>query len=101
MPPGIETAPLQARIAHPKLGQLLFFDPTDDLTPLGKLTGALQANFGLLVTPEGGELLELPRLSTDSNGIERTAKLTLDEDGNAARGRARDSGGRRSGLSTL
>ena len=81
LPPGIETAPLQARIAHPKLGQLLFFDPTDDLTPLGKLTGALQANFGLLVTPEGGELLELPRLSTDSNGIERTAKLTLDETG--------------------
>ncbi len=81
LPPGSETAPLQARIAHPKLGQLLFFDPTDELTPLGRLSGALQANFGMLVTAEGGELLALPRLSTDSNGIERTAKLTLDENG--------------------
>jgi len=81
LPPGIETASLQARIAHPKLGQILFFDPTDSLTPLGKLSGPLQANFGLLVTTEGGELLELPRLSTDSNGTERTAKLTLDENG--------------------
>ena len=81
LPPGSEAAPLQARIAHPKLGQLLFFDPTNELTPLGRLSGALQANFGMLVTTEGGELLALPQLSTDTNGIERTAKLTLDENG--------------------
>jgi hypothetical protein len=34
-----------------------------------------------LVTPGGGELLALPQLSADSNGIERTAKMTLDEKG--------------------
>jgi transglutaminase-like putative cysteine protease len=81
LPADIEKAPLQARVAHPKLGQILFFDPTDSLTLLGGLSGALQGNFGMLVTTEGGELLQLPQLSTDTNGIERTAKLTLDEQG--------------------
>jgi Domain of Unknown Function with PDB structure (DUF3857)/Transglutaminase-like superfamily len=81
LPAGVETATLAARITHPKLGQILFFDPTDDLTPLGGLSGALQANYGMLVTPDGGELLALPQLSTDSSGIERTARMTLDDKG--------------------
>jgi transglutaminase-like putative cysteine protease len=81
LPADPEAAMLQARIAHPKLGKILFFDPTDAFTPLGRLSGALQANFGMLVTPEGGELLELPQLSVDTNGIERTAKMTLDGKG--------------------
>jgi transglutaminase-like putative cysteine protease len=81
LPAGVDTATLGARIAHPKLGQILFFDPTNALTPLGRLSGALQANYGILVTPGGGELLALPQLSADSNGIERTAKMTLDEKG--------------------
>jgi hypothetical protein len=41
------------------------------------LSGPLQANYGLLVTPEGGELVELPQLAPALNGIVRTAKLTL------------------------
>src|SRR5258708_10002958 len=81
LPAGVDTATLRARITHPKLGQLLFFDPTNALTPLGRLSGALQANYGMLVTPDGGELLALPQLPADSNGIERTAKMTLDEKG--------------------
>ena len=52
-----------------------------ELTPLGRLSGGLQANFGMLVTPEGGELLELPQLPVDTNGIERTAKMALDDKG--------------------
>ena len=81
LPAGVDTATLQARLAHPKMGNVLFFDPTDALTPLGRLSGALQANFGMLVTPEGGELLELPQLAAETNGIERTAKMTLDDKG--------------------
>jgi hypothetical protein len=41
------------------------------------LRGALQANYALLVTPEGGELVELPKLPAQLNGVQRTAKLTL------------------------
>jgi hypothetical protein len=59
----------------------LFFDPTNELTPFGQIGGYLQENYGLLVTPDGGELVELPRQPEDMNGIRRTAKLSLTEAG--------------------
>jgi len=68
-------------MTHPKLGKILFFDPTDELTPFGQLNGALQANYGLLVTPDGGDLVELPKLPSAMNGIQRTAKLSLSATG--------------------
>jgi hypothetical protein len=66
---------------HPKLGRILFFDPTNDLIPFGQLPGYLQANYGLLVTSGGGELVELPQQPSSMNSIRRTAKLTLDTAG--------------------
>jgi hypothetical protein len=77
LPPGVEDSSLVAIMQHPKLGRLLFFDPTSELTPFGRLSGPLQANYALLVMPEGGELVELPQLAPATNGIVRTAKLTL------------------------
>src|SRR5215470_17236626 len=41
----------------------------------------LQSNYGLLVTGDGGELVKLPQLPADLNGVERTAKLTLSPSG--------------------
>jgi len=76
VPPGTE-GDLKATLEHKTLGRLLIFDPTDDMTPFGYLRGRLQANFGLLVTDAGGELIELPKLPSALNGIRRTAKLTL------------------------
>ena len=81
IPAGVDTAQLPAVIAHQTLGPVLFFDPTHPLIPLGYLPGALQANYGLLVTASGGELLALPQTSSALNGVQRTAKLTLDEHG--------------------
>jgi hypothetical protein len=81
LPDGLEDSSLVAVLAHPKLGRLLIFDPTDDMTPIGQLRGALQANYALLVTPEGGELVELPKLPALLNGVQRTAKLTLNPTG--------------------
>jgi hypothetical protein len=81
LPVGVEDKSLVATMQHTKLGRLLFFDPTDDLTAFGQLSGPLQANYGLLVTPEGGELVELPKLAPSTNGIMRTAKLTLSPNG--------------------
>jgi transglutaminase-like putative cysteine protease len=81
LPAGVDTTRLPAVIAHKALGPVLFFDPTHPLIPLGYLPGALQANYGLLVTPTGGELLALPQTSSSLNGVERTAKLALAEDG--------------------
>jgi hypothetical protein len=81
LPEDVSDASMAAVLAHPKLGRLLFFDPTDELTPFGNLSGHLQANYGLLVTPDGGELTELPQLSPEMSGIRRTAKLTLSATG--------------------
>src|ERR1700675_201739 len=77
LPDGMEDASLVAVLPHSKLGRLLIFDPTDDMTPLGQLRGPLQANYALLVTQEGGELVELPKLAAQLNGVQRTAKLPL------------------------
>ena len=81
IPPGISDPSLVAVLDHPKLGKLVIFDPTDEITPFGQLRGALQANYGLLVTPTGGELTELPQLPASLNTTERQAKLTLDAKG--------------------
>lgn len=81
LPEGLDDPSLVATIQHPKLGKILFFDPTNDLIPFGQLPGYLQANYGLLVTPDGGELIELPQQASAMNSIRRTAKLTLDATG--------------------
>jgi hypothetical protein len=69
---------LLATVAHAKLGRLLLFDPTDGYTPLGQLAGPLQGGYGLLVTPDGGELIKVPELPPSANAIQRTAHLQLD-----------------------
>ena len=81
LPDGVSSPTLVSTLQHPKLGRLLFFDPTNELTPLGQIGGYLQANYGLLVTPDGGELVELPKQPASLNSIQRTAKLTLDTTG--------------------
>ncbi|MGC2060161.1 MAG: DUF3857 domain-containing protein [Candidatus Sulfotelmatobacter sp.] len=81
LPEGLSDPSLIATVQHPKLGKLLFFDPTNDLIPFGQLPGYLQANYGLLVTPDGGELIELPQQPSAMNSIRRTAQLTLDKNG--------------------
>jgi hypothetical protein len=45
------------------------------------LEGELQANYGLLVTEDGGELIKLPQLAPSSSGSRRLAKLQLSPEG--------------------
>ncbi len=81
LPDEIKDPSLIAVLQHPRLGRILFFDPTNELTPFGQIGGYLQANYGLLVTPEGGELVELPQQPSAMNSIQRVGKLTLDANG--------------------
>lgn len=81
LPDGLNDPSLVAVSQHAKLGRLLYFDPTDEITPFGQIRGALQDNYALLVTPDGGELIALPQQPPAMNSIERTAKLTLDAGG--------------------
>ena len=82
LPDDVKDPSLIAVMEHPKLGRILFFDPTYDvMIPFGQIGGYLQSNYGLLVTPEGGELVELPQQPSAMNSIQRVGKLTLDADG--------------------
>jgi len=72
---------LMAIYNHPKLGRILIFDPTSEVTPFGQLEGALQANYGLLVTEDGGDLIQVPQLAPTSSGNRRMANLQLSPEG--------------------
>ena len=81
LPDAVSDPSLVAVVPHPRLGRLLYFDPTNELTPFGEIGGYLQENYGLLVTPEGGELVELPKQAPAMNSIQRAGILTLDPNG--------------------
>jgi len=81
LPAGLSDPSLFATLQHPKLGNLLFFDPTNEVIPFGQIGGYLQANYGLLVGPDGGDLVQLPKQPSSMNSIQRTAKLTLTPEG--------------------
>jgi transglutaminase-like putative cysteine protease len=82
LPDAIPTGNLYAVVNDPKLGRLLFFDPTSEYTPLGYLPPIEQTNYALVVTPQGGELILVPLLPASTNRLLRTAKLTLSSSGN-------------------
>jgi hypothetical protein len=81
LPDGLNDPVLVATLQHPKLGRLLYFDPTDAITPFAQIPGAPPAHHALLATPAGGELIPLPQQPSAMNSIDRTAKLTLDAEG--------------------
>ena len=82
IPDDVPTTALYAVVNHPQLGKLLFFDPTDEYVPLGYLPSSLQDNYGLVVAPDGGELLAIPLLPPTTNRLLRTGTLNLSEAGN-------------------
>lgn len=81
LPQGVPRSKLHAVLDHPILGPLLFFDPTDRMTPLGYLPSNEQANYGLVVTEDGGDLVKLPLLPPATNRLLRSARLTLSSSG--------------------
>lgn len=81
LPDDVSDTPLYAVVRHPKLGRLLFFDPTNERVPLGYLPYYEQNSYGLVVTPDGGELVATPLLPPSTNRLLRTASLTLNAAG--------------------
>ena len=82
LPDDVSDAMLYAVVKDPKLGRLLIFDPTAEYVPLGYLPWQLQASYGLLEAPRGGDLISLPLLPLSVNRLLRTAKFSLDPAGN-------------------
>jgi transglutaminase-like putative cysteine protease len=58
-------------------GRIMFFDPTNDVVPLGYLPYYLQDNYGLVITPTGGDMVSLPLAAPVTNRLLRTATLNL------------------------
>lgn len=77
LPDNIDSVALYATADEPGLGRILFFDPTDEYTPLGYLPDDLQDNYGLIVTPTGGQLVQLPLLPPATNRLLRAGTFTL------------------------
>jgi hypothetical protein len=84
LPDGITDPSLYATVDDPKLGRLLFFDPTNEYVPFGYLPSYEQDSYALVVTQDGGTLLHTPLLPPLTNRLLRTAKLDLSAAGNLA-----------------
>lgn len=81
LPADVPVEDLHAVLQHERLGRLLFFDPTDDITPLGQLPSSLQGNFGHVVDEDGGELVQLPLPPPTTSRLLRVAQLKLGSTG--------------------
>ncbi len=70
-----------AAMDHPKLGRLLFFDPTDPETPLGDLPVDEQGSWALLVDKSAGGLVRVPVTPTEMNRMDRIVDAEVDSTG--------------------
>ena len=81
LPADVKDSSFPALSKHAVLGNILYFDPTNEFIPFGQLPGYLQGNHAMLVRPDGTELVTLPVQNASTNGITRTAMLTLNDKG--------------------
>jgi len=77
LPDAIPDGALWTVVHDPKLGRLLIFDPTNEYVPLGYLPWYLQASYGLVMGPDGGQLVSTPLLPPATNRMLRTAKFAV------------------------
>jgi hypothetical protein len=81
IPAGVEDPRLMA-IAKGKDGKrYLIFDPTNERTPVGNLPDYLQGSYGILGAGSASQLIALPVLAPEANGVERKGSFTLSPDG--------------------
>lgn len=71
-------------IEDDKLGRLLIFDATDDMTPVGDLPDYLQGSYGLIMAGTDGGLIKMPVTAPGDNSLVRTVDVKLDGNGSIA-----------------
>lgn len=71
------SAPGAATIDHPTLGRLLFFDPTDPLTPPGLLARGNLGGHALILAPGEEALVRLPGMAAAHNRFVRKVRARL------------------------
>ncbi|HEY3928877.1 MAG TPA: DUF3857 and transglutaminase domain-containing protein [Candidatus Koribacter sp.] len=77
LPADADTSAVYATVDDQKLGKLLFFDPTYDVTGFGLLPAGEQNSYGLVITGDGGELVKMPQLAPPINRLLRVSHLEL------------------------
>jgi transglutaminase-like putative cysteine protease len=66
---------------YPRLGRLLFFDPTDPYTGLGDLPANEQGSHMLVLAGAAGELVRAPKIAVRANRVESTVEARMDAAG--------------------
>lgn len=75
-----DAEPVPAILKHPALGNLLIFDPTDPVVPVGELNEDQQASHALVIAPSGGTLIETPAAASGAS-MSRHAAIKILADG--------------------
>jgi hypothetical protein len=70
-----------AVLDHPKMGRLLFFDPTDPYVPAGYLPDHEQASLALVGAGDLGDLVRVPSGATTAAARQRNVDAVLKADG--------------------
>ncbi|MES1191818.1 MAG: DUF3857 domain-containing transglutaminase family protein [Steroidobacter sp.] len=81
LPASMKDVSFPALSKHPVLGNILYFDPTNEFIPFGQLPGYLQGNHAMLVRADGTELVTLPVQNASTSGRARSATLVLNDRG--------------------
>ncbi|HTW60321.1 MAG TPA: transglutaminase domain-containing protein [Terracidiphilus sp.] len=81
IPPGVNDPRLIAVVKANDGKRYLIFDPTNERTPVGNLPSYEQGSYGLLAAGDASQVIALPVLPPDANGMDRTGSFTLSPDG--------------------
>jgi hypothetical protein len=66
---------------QPGFGRLLFFDPTDEVTPVGYLPEYEQDIYALVIDGAKGALVRVPQVNPETNHLARNTEIVLNADG--------------------
>jgi hypothetical protein len=81
LPDGENNPRLLARVKAANGKSLLIFDPTDEVTPVGLIRSELQGAWGNISNGEYSQVLRMPVLPSDAEGVNRKGSFTLAADG--------------------
>jgi hypothetical protein len=81
IPADVNDPRLMAVVKASDGNRYLIFDPTNERTPVGNLPSYEQGSYGLLAAGGASQVIALPVLPPDANGMERKGSFTLSTDG--------------------
>jgi hypothetical protein len=82
LPPGENDPRLIARAKTVGGKEVLIFDPTDEVTPVGLIRSELQGGYGNLADGQDSQVLRMPVMPPEAEGEVRKGDFILSADGN-------------------